>query len=179
MDELIIKLQKAWTDIEPRIVEEAVTKLKNEVNAIDFTQEKIPETPNTYGIYLFQICLNHGTDISEFKNDFEQNWKIDKSPQIIVSRFKITETGTWYPLYIGKAEKLSNRIYEHCFQDKNKPTYGLKLKHRTELLDKVKIRYSYYKVADKENPNKKAIQFVMTNLESAIRDKLNPWIGKQ
>jgi len=178
-DEFIQKLQKDWTNLKPNVMNEALGKLENEVIEINFSQEKLSEIPKACGVYLFQIYLNQGVDISEFKSEFEKNWKLDKSPRIIASRFKITETGVWYPLYVGKAENLSNRINEHCFQDEKKPTFGLKLKHRKELLDKVKIGYSYYKIVDKDKSHKEAIQFVITNLESAIRKELNPWIGKQ
>ena len=178
-DEFVKKLQEDWTNLKPHVMKEAEAKLKMEVTEINFSQEELPEIPKVCGVYLFQICLNQGVDISEFKSEFEKNWKLDKSPQIIASRFKVTETGVWYPLYLGKAENLSNRIKEHCFQDEKKQTYGLKLKCRKGLQDKVKIGYSYYKIADKDMSHIEAIQFVMTNLESALRKKLSPWIGKQ
>lgn len=77
------------------------------------------------------------------------------------------EPNRWHPFYNGKSEKLSDRINEHCFQDFDKTTYGLKLKHRSSLLENVKIRFSYFTVTQDKTLDK------MTNLEREIRNEIN------
>jgi len=176
-DQFIKRLENDWKLILPEIESEAINTLTT--NEIDFSTPLIDNIPNDFGVYLFQFYPNEQFDI----NDFKKNWKSHDSPIhapiISKSRIQFDNHKKWYPFYIGKTEKLSNRINEHCFQESAKTTYGLKLSHRKELILNAKFCFSYFRITDDKTLNKNAIQFVMTNLEREIRNKIKPWIGKQ
>ncbi len=178
-DTFIQKLQDNWKEAMPIVKEEVLKILQTDSLEIDFTGKYIDKIPNDFGVYLFQIYPTNQFDFIDFRNNWKSIQMPIHSPSISISRIQFDKCNKWYPLYIGKAEKLSNRINEHCFQDFNKTTYGLKLKHRKSLLENSKIRFSYYRITDKKLFDKNAIQFVMTNLEREIRNDIKPWIGKQ
>jgi hypothetical protein len=180
-DTFIKGLQEDWAVIMPKVKKEAIKVLTTKFVEIDFKKGHLEDIPNDFGIYLFQIYPSKNFDFDGFRQNWRTKKPPDYSPNISKSRIEFNAPEVWKSFYIGKAEKLSNRINEHCFQEKEKTTYGLKLMHRTELLGQAKFRYSYYKITDDKelHKDKHAIQFVMTNLEREIRNEINPWIGKQ
>jgi translation elongation factor EF-G len=173
---------ESWKNVKCDWKKEVLAALESQNRTIDFNSEtkKIEGIPNTFGIYLFQIKPKQ--DISW--KEFEKLWKLDqknlvKTPQLIIDKNKHNKAGEWHPLYIGKSEKLIDRISEHCYQGADKTTYSLKLSHRKSLLSNAEISYNYYSVGTEKEYNKAVLQFVITNLESEIRKEIKPWIGKQ
>lgn len=78
----------------------------------------------------------------------------------------------WMPLYLGKSKHVAGRVWEHLYLGLEQPTTALKLKARTNLLDQ-RFRLSTIKV-EVEN-----YDLIMPQLESALRDKYNPILGRQ
>ena len=135
---------------------------------------------NSFGIYAFFIKpkVKNGTI-----QELEKIWNsegFDKFPKIIKKRYS-TENGLdgWYNFYIGKSEKLQRRIFEHCDHHAKHPTYGLKLKERKEFLNNNEIQIGYWLLPEMPDADKKIKQFIITNLERALREEMQPWVGKQ
>ncbi len=139
-----------------------------------------PDIPNEFGIYAFFIKPNTKNGTIE---ELEKIWNtdgFDKFPKIIKKRYS-TANGNdgWYNFYIGKSEKLQRRIFEHCSHHPTHPTYGLKLKEREEFFKNNEIQIGYWLLPDMPEADKKIKQFIITNLESALREEMQPWIGRQ
>ena len=171
--------QNEWKNILPSIKQNALKILDDEFIEIDFSKNEIENIPMDFGVYLIKIYPMKQFDFIGFKKEWKSDKSIIKTPNISSSRIHFDGKEKWYPFYIGKSEKLSKRINEHCFQDRDKTTYGLKLKNRNSLLENAKFGFSYYRVTQDKTLDKNVIQFVMTNLEREIRNEINPWVGKQ
>lgn len=79
----------------------------------------------------------------------------------------------WIPLYIGKSKNISKRLQEHVFsKDMNAKTYALKLSHRKNLMGK-SFRITAIEV------NVKNYDLILPVLESTLRNRINPIIGRQ
>ncbi|ENW08420.1 hypothetical protein F934_00007 [Acinetobacter beijerinckii ANC 3835] len=78
----------------------------------------------------------------------------------------------WMPLYLGKSKNVGKRVLEHINLAINKKTYALKLKARRDMsnyklrLCAVPIEVQHYDI-------------IVPVLESKLRDRFNPLIGKQ
>ena len=62
---------------------------------------------------------------------------------------------------------------------KKHATYGLKLKERTEFKFKNEIKVGYWILPADAKTTKEIKHFIITNFDSIMRKRLNPWIGKQ
>ena len=100
---------------------------------------------------------------------------------IITSKLELQEPceAGWFSLYIGKGEKLKNRIDEHLNHPPTHATYGLKLSKREKFLDDHEIEIGFWHLPEMPGVSREIKQFIITNLESRLRDELKPWIGKQ
>jgi hypothetical protein len=114
------------------------------------------------------------------------NYRIEKDllketyPKMIKKRFEINiQNEDWIPFYVGKSEKVRKRIWEHLNLDKKHATCGLKFNERSNFKLKNKINLGYCMFPVDEKIPSEIKQFIITNFESEIRKKLNPWIGKQ
>lgn len=78
----------------------------------------------------------------------------------------------WMPLYLGKSKNVGKRVLEHINLAIDKKTYALKLKARRDMsnyklrLCAVSIEVEHY-------------DMIIPVLESKLRDRFNPLIGKQ
>ena len=136
---------------------------------------------NGFGIYIFYIKPTKIYNIKNLISDWNQKGYI-KYPKVVKKRFskhKNINIKNEYPFYIGKSEKLGNRIKEHITYEKTASTFSLKLKGR-DFFDEKNITFSYWKLPDElDNCTKEIKQFIITQIERELRNKLNPWIGKQ
>ena len=78
------------------------------------------------------------------------------------------------PLYLGKRDNISDRVFSHLGCDLVSPTYALKLRARPELIDGVVLSYSY-KAFDVPLNAYYGVEII----ESELRKVLNPIMGKQ
>ena len=133
------------------------------------------------GLYLFEI-KNNGSfnNFSDWINDFQSRWEDEKylkcfTPNVRKKRIKEhmnKPLPEWIPLYIGKSQKVEGKVHEHIFKELNKTTFALKLNARENLYN--------------ETFRIKAIELglgnyseLMASIESELRDKINPIIGRQ
>ncbi len=181
----ISTVKSDWVVLENELIKKILFDFENNVNTkeIEFNKEnKIEGIKNKFGVYFFEIKPKKNFDLA----DFEKNWKINIDeipkycPNLIKGKRDNIIYNKWNPFYIGKSEKLSDRINQHCFE-KNKicKTSSLKLKHRVDLINNAKFRVTYFQLENDMKANKHILQFIITNLENELRQKLNPWIGKK
>jgi len=179
----IEKIDKAIT-INVKALEKEVEKITfNEICEFKLNNVHIPEIPwgtlKYSGIYLIEI-KNNGK-YSSFESwicDFKTKWEDEKylkcfTPNLKKKRIKEhADLGKWIPIYIGKSKKIEGRIHEHLFKGLHKTTFALKLNAR-ENLHKDKFRLKTIK-CDVDN-----YDVVLPIIESQLRNKINPLIGKQ
>lgn len=138
------------------------------------------DIPDQFGIYAFFIKPNK---VYQDCDSLKDVWNIEnfrKYPRVVKKRFGECEAvDGWFPFYIGKSEKLGSRIKEHLTHDSQHATYGLKLKERTEFLENNEIEVGYWSLPEMEGVPREIKQFIITYLESRLRDRMKPWIGKQ
>lgn len=136
-----------------------------------FEKSEINLQKNTQGIYIFYTKQNS-------LSSFEKKWgnKITKhSPKIIKDRIKYhqeySKSKEWVALYIGKSEKVINRINEHINLSKEKTTSSMKLKERVFKDEIFAVRII---PLETEHYN-----FIAHYVESVLREKVKPIVGKK
>ena len=154
-----------------------------EICTFKLNQNHIKEIPwgtlKYPGIYLIEIKNN-----GEFKSfdlwikKFKTEWEDEKylkrfTPNLKKKRIKKhSELTEWIPIYIGKSKQIEGRIHEHIFKELNKTTFALKLNARENLINETfrlsTIRCEVY------NYNS-----IIPVIESELRNRINPLIGKQ
>jgi len=134
IDNYIESIQNNWEKILPALKLKAKKALDKKQYIINFENQKNDKLPETPGIYLFHIKPTVIINNNNIEKIWMSNGVIKFSPNIILKRVKFEKINKWYPLYIGKTENLLKRINEHCFQDLDKTTYSMKLRHRKKLL---------------------------------------------
>lgn len=184
IEKFIENVKNEWDKLLPELLKSAKKELEENVFEIDFNYGVIPKLPEKlgFGVYLFKIIPSKEFDSGEFLKNWKSKYVPIKTPNISKSRFDAKDDSRdVFDFYIGKSEKLDYRIKEHCFQDKNKTTYGLKLAHRNKLLKSAKFLVSYFEVKEPKinKEDKDILQFIITNLEKELRREFNPWVGKQ
>jgi len=175
-----------------------IDKLKEQTLEIVFNEDESLEvvgkkqSANAHGIYMFwadfsslkKDSAKSSHDLfNEFSvdwDDWEQSKKYDKFPKANKTRRGKLLTNnaqvdiTAIPFYLGRSEKLKERIEEHYNFSGSESTYALKLNHRYKLLKGIKFKVAWLPLnVDKDT------YFIVDKIESLLRDKLNPIIGKQ
>jgi hypothetical protein len=137
---------------------------------------------NEAGLYYFEIKLpTPSNNLDQCRLNMKSFWDSREikdfinSPQIIKSRLEArTDFSGWIPLYLGKGEKLEQRINQHLNLKGSSKTYAMKLCNRHSKLKGCLFRFNTLYIKDL-----KETQIVITNIEEAIRHKLQPIVGKQ
>ena len=131
------------------------------------------------GIYLIEIKNNKKHhSFSSWLEEFRKKWEDEKyhkkwTPSLKKKRAeKHVELKEWIPIYIGKSKKIEGRIHEHIFKEIHKTTFALKLNARLNLKNET-FRLQTIK-CDVKN-----YDMLVPFIESNLRDKINPIIGKQ
>ncbi len=168
-----------------------VNSLEKEVDNISFEEvcefklnkdhiEEIPwGTLNYPGVYLLEIKNdNIFNDFTSWVSNFKSQWEDEKyvknfTPNLKLKRIKKhSQLEDWIPIYIGKSKRIEGRIHEHIFKELHKTTFALKLNARDNLVNS-RFRLSTIKL---DLTNYGAL---MPIIESKLRNKINPLIGKQ
>ena len=131
------------------------------------------------GIYLIEIKNNgkfftYNDWVQNFKSEWEDNQYVAKfTPNLKKVRIRAHQVlSEWMPLYIGKSKNIGSRIHEHIYKDLEKTTFALKLMARVNLKNET-FRLKTIKI---EVVNYDAI---IPRIESQLRNRINPIIGKQ
>ena len=143
--------------------------------------EELTDLKNDFGIYVFFIKPSIPFSNAE---QLEKLWKEEgfkNYPQIVKKRFEAQECceAGWFNLYVGKGENLKRRVEEHLNHHSNHATYSLKLKERKVFLNENEIEIGFWHLPPMPEVPREIKQFIITNMESQLRDKMQPWIGKQ
>jgi hypothetical protein len=185
----IEKIFKEADDLKSRLVEkgnidEVLRKLRE--TKIDFCLEDgnpfatVCEKP---GIYFIEARFQFTTE-EELKR-FGEAWgyakgisPVSNCPRFYKGRVKpnlsALRNSEYVPFYLGKQQNVKARLNLHLNDSLESTTYGLKLRARREILKKCNLRASWVTF------NSTASNYFCVELiESALREKLNPIIGKQ
>lgn len=174
-----------------KVITTSVAALKKEIELLNFNEicefklnkEHIPEIPwgtlNYPGIYLLEIKNNGKFDSFEtWVNDFKKKWEDEAyrrwfTPNLKKKRIeKHTSLEEWIPIYIGKSKRIEGRVHEHIFKELTKTTFALKLNAREHLQSEI-FRLKTIK-CEVEN-----YDLILPIIESELRDRINPLIGRQ
>lgn len=178
IDTFLTKLHKSWESLKVDLISEAESSLFKK-KVIKFSSPTSIPLKKQPGIYLFFIKAKRDLPFEEFVTLWKGSTPKAYSSKIKKSKLTVLKKGKWYPLYIGKSEKVLSRITEHCYQAAEKKTYGLKLRHRAEIIDVADFSVGSYELNITGSFKNYLFQFVMTNLERELRTKHQPLLGKQ
>ncbi len=132
---------------------------------------------NRSGVYFFEIKNSVlAAEVVEWIAEFENLWV---NPEVIwypgIKKGRVSahkKFSEWIPMYIGKCKSVGVRINEHINQPKDRRTFSMKLKARTNLYGR-SFRVSWIPL-DIQN-----YDMIVPAIESALRDRYNPIIGRQ
>ncbi|NVI84058.1 hypothetical protein [Janthinobacterium sp. BJB401] len=82
--------------------------------------------------------------------------------------------GEYLPFYLGKRLDIKDRLKGHIIGGGESKTYSLKLQSRPEIIKGIDFRFGFLPIPVHEHG-----YFCVALLEHAIRDRINPIIGKQ
>lgn len=179
---LSIKEFGNYIDDNTRKVAEHLRLESNMKSIEDFNENHKKEIKNQFGVYCFFIRYKANKKIT--KKKFEDEWDkkgFKKYPKIIKDRYQYSNLNykTFIPFYIGKSETIGKRIFEHINHSPKITTSGLKLKERSFLKDTLDIRVSWWKLPEIDVTDKSIKQFIITRIESKLRESIKPWVSKQ
>jgi hypothetical protein len=131
------------------------------------------------GVYRIEIKSdNTHQSIEDWMKWFKGEWERPEYVKMFTPNTKAKRIEKhlvlkdWIPLYIGKAKSVAKRVLEHVNLPLNKPTTAMKIKERKNLancrfrLSAIRIDVDRYDV-------------IMPLVESALREKFNPILGRQ
>jgi hypothetical protein len=178
LQDFTLNINTLWEDLN----KEAITKqILDDIQKSEFNISlNANDIPSQFGLYVFFIKpKEHYISIEMLEKDWLET-EFSNYPKIIKKRFETnTQNEDWIPFYVGKSEKVGKRIWEHLNHHKKHATYGLKFNERSIFKLKNEIKVGYWLLPVDEKIPFEIKQFIITNFESVIRKKLNPWIGKQ
>jgi len=184
-DIFLTSLKELWegndklTKVESILLADAKSKLSDR-KVLDLSRNFDLEITNPFGVYLLSIKNEDEKITSNIFMDAWNSSKLGYSSRLVKKRSHNTVIDGFQAIYIGKSAKLKDRIKEHCFQKVDGTTYGTKLMHRHDVLDKYPLYLSYYCIDNSIKIGDQYKQFIITNLEAKLRDEYyKPWIGKQ
>jgi hypothetical protein len=163
---------------------QCINNLSKELIKIDFsTEDWLENIPKSYGIYLFWVNLQAwSNDVDVLNNEWvAAKERVKFAPRFNQARSKKTRLGAkndaFLPFYLGKTEKLADRVKQHVFIKPESGTYALKLGAMRKYNKKFH-ELDFY-ISHLEFPFSKKTTFLLEIIEAALREKLNPVIGRQ
>jgi hypothetical protein len=131
------------------------------------------------GIYLIELkvpprSVNFSRWLQRFRADFNkpehrQSWVPTPKEMRITAH---TQLKPWMPIYVGKAQRVGARLKEHIHLRLDAKTTALKLVAR-ELWEPYTFRVQMIPLTVRN------YDLIAPRLEAAIRDHLNPLLGRQ
>ena len=164
-------------------IKEIGEKLQFEVVCEFLVKEEIEEIPweelKHQGLYLFEVKIDRKhSNFQKWLDDFKSKWEDPKYLKSSTPSFKKkrinshSELKDWIPLYLGKSKNIKTRLKSHIFKELNKPTYAMKLLARENLRNQI-FRLSIIRL------DVKNYDTILPLIESQLRNRINPLIGKQ
>jgi len=173
LDKELSMLRRAFSEIARDVSFEYIDSL---------TSEAAIHRQNYQGVYLIELHTSDThQDLDSWFEAFHAHWdhprfKDKFTPSTKKKRIAAHKSLLeWMPLYIGKSKKIGARIWEHINLDLDAKTFALKLRQRPELeLGKLRLSTINFAKLGIEN-----YDLIAPALEQAMRDRLNPLVGKQ
>ena len=132
------------------------------------------------GIYLIEIHTGeNSTDVVEWISELRLQWEHPDFLKKFTANFRKKRIrhhkslSEWMPLYIGKSKNVGKRVLEHLNLGLDKSTFAMKIKARPTMAQR-ELRLSTLRLQQVGNYN-----IIAPALESALRDRINPLVGKQ
>ncbi len=180
IENIDIELTSVLTKLKSnRMIETIVNELNDKSRTILFTldckKEDFKSIPTNSGLYLFETKKDSAEELSEWISNLWIEKVIKFTPSIKKKRIKEKSIDEdWIELYLGKCENIHRRIVEHIFLEGHKQTYALKLKARIKKLEKQQFRVKWFCFGQINE-----YHTISSILESEIRKRINPIIGRQ
>lgn len=185
----IEKIFKEAGDLKSRLVEQenidaVLSKLKeSRIELCLNDNDPLSTVCEKAGIYFIEAKFPFTTE--EELNKFGEAWGNAKGKEVVSNcpRFykgrvkqnlNALRSSEYVPFYLGKQQNVKARLNLHFNGTIESTTYGLKLKARREIIEKCTFSVSW--VTFNSNTSN---YFCVDLIESALRGKLNPIIGKQ
>ena len=173
LDAELCKLQQAFSRVAADAEFNYVCSLSNEA---------LIKQQAYKGIYLIEIrTTGPHKDLASWFTAFQADWEHPKfkssfTPNTKKKRIAAHRTlSEWMPLYIGKAKIVSSRVWEHVDLELQAKTFALKLRQRPTLkLRDFRLSTINLTALDVQN-----YDLVAPAVEQAMRNKLNPLVGRQ
>jgi len=143
---------------------------------------------NKSSVYMFWADLssfkeNNTESIKVLCSQFLDSWdepteNISYFPKSNQERTEKTltniEEGDMFPFYLGKSQNIEKRVNQHLYLKAESSTYALKLKSRPELLKNIVFEITWLPLETTSET-----YFLVSRVESLLRDLINPIVGKQ
>lgn len=131
------------------------------------------------GINRIDVCSTGETgDFKPWVDEFRAEWEHVDYLKMHTANFKVKriakhkELREWMPLYLGKSKNVSKRVHEHLHLPLAVPTYALKINARPlSARRKFCLHALHVPVVNYD--------ILATKLESSLRERFHPLIGKQ
>ena len=160
-------------------------RLKDLIDSLEFEflcalddEDKISDQSYN-GLYLIEVCTKgRHKNLESWISNFVNEWDVPEYKAKFTSTTKKKRIAKhkslkeWMPLYLGKSSNVGKRILEHINLPMDKRTFALKIKSRSNI-EELSFRVSVIRL------NVSNYQFIAPPLESGMRDKINPIVGKQ
>ncbi|PHR49841.1 MAG: hypothetical protein COA32_01520 [Fluviicola sp.] len=173
IDESLTKIKTSISEIIEKVHFNPLCefKLENCLEVIPWDDIKIQ------GLYLIEIKNDNSFDsFNDWLMDFDNKWSVYNgmfTPTLKLKRIEAhNELKEWIPIYLGKSQKISDRLGGHLNLELDKKTYALKLTSRTNLVNET-FRLSII------NLDVEHYDIIAPLVESALRNRINPLVGKQ
>lgn len=135
---------------------------------------------HTYrGLYRIDVStIGENRDLAQWLSLFRSEWehadfKKSFTPNLKKKRIAgHTVLSEWMPVYLGKSKNVARRVLEHINLPLEKTTFALKLKARPAMA----LRAFRFHALELEVEN---YDIIAPALESALRNRFHPLIGKQ
>ena len=146
----------------------------------DLSDTKTIAAQTYKGIYLIEVCTaSIHADFDSWALEFRAEWDLPEYHKKFTCTTKdkrIRQHGgalkEWMPLYIGKSKKVGERVMQHLTLEMEARTFALKILARPNMARRqFRLHTRQLEV--------KNYDFIAPALEKAIRDRINPIIGKQ
>lgn len=131
------------------------------------------------GLYLIEVKNDdHHRDFASWIEAFTAEWQQEQYVKQFVPNVKKkrtirhTKLGEWIPLYLGKAQNIASRVSGHINLPLGAKTFALKIKARRNMAG-MTFRLRTLRI-DVDN-----YDLIVPRIERAMRDRINPVLGKQ
>lgn len=170
--------------VETKNIDNILKKLIESRKELNFDSENLfSSVCKQAGIYFIEAKFPFSTERDLI--DFGKIWGMAKGKEVVSDcpRFykgrvkpnlPLLKNSEYVPFYLGKQQDVQERLSLHLSDAIDSTTYGLKLKARREILKNIAFRFSWVTFNTTVSN-----YFCVELIEAAVREKLNPIIGKQ